>query len=243
MLLVTEAQVSKTIQLYNTMLVRHGVMQVGGTSGGKTTSRTILAHALAKLANSQPQFNQNSPPAVSVELYIIGERKRPGGQNFTAFFNHPYIISVHSHLHIHPTQEVVTGTCFHTFNCHCVNPSNRIKMERAKTASKKSRLGTALGASLDPDRLEMFTKALGLNSRFAAHRNIRRQARSRANSIVEIKRTKVTKFISYTTFHAPSHGFHHIITTVHKSIYDVILLLPAERRYQVYDAEPQVCLS
>ena len=65
LLLVNEAQVNKTMQLYSTMLVRHGVMQVGGTSGGKTTSRTVLAHALAKLANTQPLFNQNAPPSVS----------------------------------------------------------------------------------------------------------------------------------------------------------------------------------
>ena len=58
-------QVEKVIQLYKTMLVRHGVMQVGGTSGGKTTSRTILAHALGKLANTEPLFNQNAPPSVS----------------------------------------------------------------------------------------------------------------------------------------------------------------------------------
>ncbi|KAL5256854.1 hypothetical protein ACHWQZ_G011949 [Mnemiopsis leidyi] len=63
LLLVNEAQVSKTMQLYNTMLVRHGVMQVGGTSGGKTTSRNVLAYALAKIANSQPLFNQNAPPS------------------------------------------------------------------------------------------------------------------------------------------------------------------------------------
>ena len=58
-------QVEKVIQLYKTMLVRHGVMQVGGTSGGKTTARTMLAHALAKFSNIPPQFNQNAPAQVA----------------------------------------------------------------------------------------------------------------------------------------------------------------------------------
>jgi len=44
-----ESQVKKVIQFYETMLVRHGVMLVGPTGGGKTTVYKILADTLRDL--------------------------------------------------------------------------------------------------------------------------------------------------------------------------------------------------
>jgi len=44
-----EKQFDKVFQLYGQMLVRHGVMLVGPTNGGKTTVRTILQKALTVL--------------------------------------------------------------------------------------------------------------------------------------------------------------------------------------------------
>lgn len=43
----------KVIQLYETMLVRHGVMLVGGTMGGKTTCYRALAMALTALSKKE----------------------------------------------------------------------------------------------------------------------------------------------------------------------------------------------
>lgn len=42
-------QVEKVRQLYNQVMVRHGVMLVGPTGGGKTTTRNILQKALVLL--------------------------------------------------------------------------------------------------------------------------------------------------------------------------------------------------
>ncbi|XP_036364895.1 dynein heavy chain 6, axonemal-like [Octopus sinensis] len=48
-LMVVPTQILKVIQLYDTMLVRHGVMLVGPTGGGKTTVYKVLADALGNL--------------------------------------------------------------------------------------------------------------------------------------------------------------------------------------------------
>ena len=42
-------QFDKIFQLYGQMLVRHGVMLIGPTSGGKTTVRNVLQRALTLL--------------------------------------------------------------------------------------------------------------------------------------------------------------------------------------------------
>ena len=43
------SQIEKVKQLHSQVLVRHGVMLVGPTGGGKTTVRTILQRALVLL--------------------------------------------------------------------------------------------------------------------------------------------------------------------------------------------------
>ena len=43
------SQIEKVKQLHSQILVRHGVMLVGPTGGGKTTSRNILQRAMVLL--------------------------------------------------------------------------------------------------------------------------------------------------------------------------------------------------
>lgn len=47
-------QIEKVKQFYNQILVRHGVMLVGPTGGGKTTVRSILQKALVLLPTFLP---------------------------------------------------------------------------------------------------------------------------------------------------------------------------------------------
>ena len=54
------------IQLYDQMLVRHGIMLVGPTGGGKTVSRNILQKALTILPTfSDKSFDKNKPHLVN----------------------------------------------------------------------------------------------------------------------------------------------------------------------------------
>ena len=51
----------QVIQLYETMVVRHGVMLVGPTGGGKTTCYQMLAETLTQLHNDGVK-NQDYKP-------------------------------------------------------------------------------------------------------------------------------------------------------------------------------------
>lgn len=59
--------VSKIIQLYDQMLVRHGIMLVGPTGSGKTVSRNILFKALAIL----PTFMNDKTEKLKSQLNVV----------------------------------------------------------------------------------------------------------------------------------------------------------------------------
>ncbi|XP_066123630.1 dynein axonemal heavy chain 6 [Saccopteryx bilineata] len=68
--------VKKVIQFYETMLVRHGVMLVGPTGGGKTTVYRILAETLGNLR----QLGIDNPFYQPVKTYILNPKSITMGE-------------------------------------------------------------------------------------------------------------------------------------------------------------------
>ncbi|XP_020606446.1 dynein heavy chain 6, axonemal-like [Orbicella faveolata] len=67
---VVPSMVKKTIQLYETMIVRHGVMTVGPTGGGKTTSYEILKDTLTTLHDE----GDENPYYQKVRTYVLNPK-------------------------------------------------------------------------------------------------------------------------------------------------------------------------
>ncbi|KAM9845816.1 dynein axonemal heavy chain 6 [Aulostomus maculatus] len=68
----------KVIQLYETMLVRHGVMLVGPTGGGKTTVYKILADTLDTLYHTK--LSASNPFYKPVETYVLNPKSLTVGE-------------------------------------------------------------------------------------------------------------------------------------------------------------------
>ncbi|XP_064174621.1 dynein axonemal heavy chain 6 isoform X1 [Anguilla rostrata] len=66
----------KVIQLYETMIVRHGVMLVGPTGGGKTTVYTVLADALEELH----RLGHQNPFYQPVKTYVLNPKSVTMGE-------------------------------------------------------------------------------------------------------------------------------------------------------------------
>jgi len=70
-LIATDAFISKIIQLYDTLQVRHGLMLVGPAGGGKTANYTILKQALSMINDCKQYFKTENfvinPKSISCE--------------------------------------------------------------------------------------------------------------------------------------------------------------------------------
>lgn len=66
----SELQFDKVFQLYGQMLVRHGVMLVGPTCGGKTTVRNLLQRALTLLPSIETETSTVSDKGFDYHFYV-----------------------------------------------------------------------------------------------------------------------------------------------------------------------------
>ena len=71
-----ETYVTKVLQFYETLIVRHGVMLVGAAGGGKSEARQILAAALIHLHES----DSKNPQAQKVNQHIINPKSISMGE-------------------------------------------------------------------------------------------------------------------------------------------------------------------
>jgi dynein heavy chain len=69
---IVDAFVSRIIQLYQTMKIRHGVMLVGPTGGGKTTNYEILKETFNRMHKKQP-----SGEFQSVKTWVLNPKVCP----------------------------------------------------------------------------------------------------------------------------------------------------------------------
>ncbi|KAF7660832.1 hypothetical protein LDENG_00274280 [Lucifuga dentata] len=69
---------NKVIQFYETMIVRHGVMLVGPTGGGKTTVYTILADTLGTLHKTE--HKASNPFYQPVKTYVLNPKSVTMGE-------------------------------------------------------------------------------------------------------------------------------------------------------------------
>lgn len=62
----------KIIQLYDTIQVRHGLMIVGPTGGGKTSNYKVLQHAMSSLAG-QDNFQKVHTDILNPKSITMGQ--------------------------------------------------------------------------------------------------------------------------------------------------------------------------
>ncbi|XP_064622088.1 dynein axonemal heavy chain 6-like isoform X2 [Lineus longissimus] len=77
------SQIEKVKQLYNQLMVRHGVMLVGPTGGGKTTARGILQRALVLLPSIYLDENQSIDPVTGKPNLVVNRAKKGQVETFT----------------------------------------------------------------------------------------------------------------------------------------------------------------
>lgn len=75
---IVPAQVTKVIQFYETLVVRHGVMLVGPTGGGKTTVYRVLKKVMDNLHAAG--LSEENPDYQPVKTYVLNPKSITMGE-------------------------------------------------------------------------------------------------------------------------------------------------------------------
>ncbi|TGZ67987.1 hypothetical protein CRM22_004505 [Opisthorchis felineus] len=126
---VVPAQVTKVIQFYETLLVRHGVMLVGPTGGGKTTVYRVLIKVLTNL--HEAGLSSEVPEYQPVKTYVLNPKAITMGELYGEV--NKLTLEWHDGL----LASVVRKTCVDTSEDHqwviCDGPVDALWIENMNT--------------------------------------------------------------------------------------------------------------
>ncbi|CAH8871669.1 unnamed protein product [Trichobilharzia szidati] len=126
---IVSDQVLKVIQFFETLLVRHGVMLVGPTGGGKTTIYRVLAKVLANLHAAD--LPDNKPEYQPVKTYVLNPKSITMGELYGEV--HKLTLEWHDGL----LASIVRQTCVDQTQDHqwviCDGPVDALWIENMNT--------------------------------------------------------------------------------------------------------------
>eukprot|EP00792_Barthelona_sp_PAP020_P009044 TRINITY_DN3265_c0_g7_i1.p1 TRINITY_DN3265_c0_g7~~TRINITY_DN3265_c0_g7_i1.p1 ORF type:complete len:3985 (+),score=1167.19 TRINITY_DN3265_c0_g7_i1:38-11956(+) len=70
---ILDVQVNKVLELYNTLQIRHGVMLVGPSGGGKSTVLTTLINSLTSLSEHDQKYHKVVPQYLNPKAITMGQ--------------------------------------------------------------------------------------------------------------------------------------------------------------------------
>ncbi|KAK3287738.1 hypothetical protein CYMTET_4767 [Cymbomonas tetramitiformis] len=79
------AFIAKSLQVYEMVLVRHGLMMVGQSFGAKTSAYQVLADALTSLVQQGVDTPEGSPPVLAAQYFILNPKSVTMGQLYGQF--------------------------------------------------------------------------------------------------------------------------------------------------------------
>jgi len=148
--------IEKCIQLYETTVVRHGLMLVGPTGGGKTTCYRVLSEALTKL-NNNPNKKPEDMKYCAIQTHVLNPKSITMGQLYGEFDlqTHEWTDGILSHLVRQGVADTSKDKHWYVFD----GPVDAIWIESMNTVlddNKKLCLSSGEIIKLNPTQLLIF---------------------------------------------------------------------------------------